>query len=83
MSGGPTNPSAPVQQAASAVVSCLALQGPHYGLGMAVIPGLSPKTRLLSSFDGVGVAALALQDHVKIFQAFIWEVDEIAVEVCM
>ena len=37
---------------------------------------------LLSFFDGVGVAALALQDHVPIFQAFVWEVDDALVEVC-
>ena len=52
------------------------------------VPSSSKSSRedqviLLSFFDGAGVAALALQDHVKISHAFIWEIDPMAVEVCM
>ena len=41
-----------------------------------------PGIFLLSFFDGIGVAALAAQDHRKVAHLFTWEVDEAAQAVC-
>ena len=41
-----------------------------------------PGIILLSFFSGIGVGALATQDHARIVQMYAWEIDESALSVC-